>query len=316
MVASWSLNFIVGKFGLRHMSALTLAAFRVELAALILLSLYAMASLRLGKSASAPGAPASPAPSPLQDAPKFRPAARDWGTFAKLGFFGVAVNQVCFTAGLAYTSVGHASLIIGMGPVFVLLLARLRNLEVLTARKILGMSAALVGAAVLGAEKGISLHSATLRGDLIMLCGSIGFSVYTVFSKEVAGDYEPIAMNTFNFLLGGLMVLPVAIYEAARVSQGPGWASLTWQGWGAILFMALFSSVISYLIYFWALHFVAASRLAMLSFVQPVLTTLMGVAWLGEHFTRSLLIGGALILFGLYIIEFGPREPSLSPSSP
>jgi drug/metabolite transporter (DMT)-like permease len=72
--------------------------------------------------------------------------------------------------------------------------------------------------------------------------------------------------------------------------------------------MALFSSVIAYLSYFWALRFVAASRLAMLSFFQPVLTTLMGVAWLGEHFTRSLLIGGGLILLGLYIIEFGPRE--------
>jgi drug/metabolite transporter (DMT)-like permease len=143
-----------------------------------------------------------------------------------------------------------------------------------------------------------------MRGDIILLCGSIGFSLYTVFSKEVAGQYEPLAMNTFNFLLGGLMVLPVAIYEAVLLAKGPGWASLTWQGWGAILFMALFSSVLAYLIYYWALHYVAATRLATLSFIQPVATTLMGVAWLGEHFTRSLLLGGALILLGLYAIEF------------
>jgi drug/metabolite transporter (DMT)-like permease len=292
MVASWSLNFIVGKFGLRHMSALTLASFRVELAAVILLFIYAIAALRRGaETASAV-------------APRFRPTATDWSTFAKLGFFGVFVNQVCFTVGLAYTSVGHASLIIGMGPVFVLLLARMRGLEALTSRKLLGMAVALAGAGILGAEKGISLHSATMRGDIILLCGSIGFSLYTVFSKEVAGQYEPLAMNTFNFLLGGLMVLPVAIYEAVLLAKGPGWASLTWQGWGAILFMALFSSVLAYLIYYWALHYVAATRLATLSFIQPVATTLMGVAWLGEHFTRSLLLGGALILLGLYAIEF------------
>lgn len=305
MTACWSLNFIVAKAGLRHMPALTLATFRVELATLILLTLYAISALRRRGQGALPG----------ESSPRrFLIERRTLWTFVRLGFFGVALNQVCFTIGLSYTVVSHSSLIIGMGPIFVLLLARLQRLEALTPKKILGMAAAFGGVAVLAAEHGVSLHSATLRGDFITFVGSIGFALYTVFSKKVAQEYDSVTMNAANFLFGGLIVLPLAVRQGALLAAQPsGWGSLGWQGWGAIVFMALFASVIAYLIYFWALRYMTASRIATLSYFQPVATTAMGIAWLGEHFTRSLLLGGALILAGVYIIE-SARPESLTVS--
>jgi len=296
-VVSWSLNFIVGKIGLRHMPALTLATLRVTLAAFVIVAVYLFAAMRRRGAAQAP-----------PHDRRFHFDRRDALTFLRLGFLGVVVNQVCFTVGLSYTTVGHAALIIGMGPIFVLLLARLQGLEALTLKKVMGMAAAFAGVAVLAAEHGVSLHSNTLRGDLITFTGSVAFSLYTVLGKKVAEQYDSLAMNTFNYLVGAALLAPLTILECRRLAHGPGWASPGWTGWGAVAFMAVFSSVIAYLIYFWALRYMTASRLATFSYIQPVATTLLGIAWLGDHFTRSLLLGGALILAGVYSIESGPRE--------
>ena len=69
---------------------------------------------------------------------------RDLGTFSYLGFFGVVVNQMCFTMGLRYTSVSHAAVIVGMGPIYTLMLAVLFRLERATWHKVVGMAIAFL----------------------------------------------------------------------------------------------------------------------------------------------------------------------------
>ena len=292
MVACWSLNFIVGKVALRHFAPLTLASFRVVLAALIMLAVYGLSRLAAG--------------------PRARGFHRhDFWTFGYLGVLSVAVNQVCFTIGLNYTTVGHSALIIGTGPIVILLLARLLGLEAMTAKKLLGMVAAFVGVTVLAVEHGLSLRSGTLRGDLITFTGSVAFALYTVLGKKVAAEYDSVSMNAFNYLAGAVVILPVAIHQALGLSRSGGWGQVTWQGWAALGFMAAFASVLAYLIYFWVLRYMTASRLGALSYLHPVLTTATGIVLLGERLTPHLLLGGGLVLLGVYLLESGPRENKL-----
>src|SRR5207249_3723620 len=93
------------------------------------------------------------------DARKSGFSARDLWTFAYLGFFSVVMNQVCFTVGLRYTSVSHAAVIVGMGPMYALVLAVLMKLEKATRAKIAGMAIAFAGIAVLAADDVKSAHS-------------------------------------------------------------------------------------------------------------------------------------------------------------
>lgn len=289
MVASWSLNFIFGKIGLRHFAPLTLASFRVELAALLMAPIYAIQRLaRL---------------------PRARPFnRRDFWTFAYLGLLGVGVNQVCFTIGLNYTTVGHSALVVGMNPILILLLARLQGLEALTAKKVTGMAMAFAGVAVLASEHGFSLHSGTLSGDLITFTGTLGLALYTVLGKRVAAEYDSVSMNAFNYFVGGIVFLPLAIRQALGLSRGHAWGLVAWEGWVALGFMAVFASVVAYLIYFWVLRYMTASRLGAFGYLHPVMTTTLGVALLGERLTWPLLGGGTLVLAGVYLIESGPRE--------
>jgi drug/metabolite transporter (DMT)-like permease len=293
MVLSWAFNFIFGKLALRHFDALTLAAFRVEMAAMLMVAVYlAMPARWHAEFAGGEG--------------QTRFDRHDLWTFVKLGVLGVVMNQMLFTVGLNYTTVGHSALIVGMGPINVLLLARLMGLEAITARKVVGMGLAFAGVVVLVAEHGFRATGGTWVGDLITLTGSLAFCLYTVLGKRVAARYDSMAMNLYNYLAAGILVLPLTAWRGWRLD----WRGVGWEGWLGLAYMSVFASVVAYLIFYWALRHMAASRLAAFSYLMPLLATLLGIFLLGERVTLYLLVGGALVLVGVGLAErTPPREP-------
>ncbi len=275
MILAWSINLVVGKIGLRHMDVVSLAIFRIVGAGLLMGLLYL-----------------------------FRPERRRFGMkdfwiFSKIGFFGVVMNMGFFTLGLKYTTAGHSAMMIALTPIIVLLLAWSMRIESLTALKTTGLALSFIGVMILATEQGIHLHSGTLLGDLITLGCAIGFAIYTVLAKQVAANYDSFTMNTFNLLASSIMLSPFAIYQGIHLD----WRSVGWVGWMCVLYMAGIGSVAAYLIYYWALRQMAASRIAAVAYAQPVLGILFGILFLGEHLTRPLLLGGLLVLFGLFLTE-------------
>jgi drug/metabolite transporter (DMT)-like permease len=222
-----------------------------------------------------------------------------------MGFFGVTINQVCFTVGLRYTSVSHAAVIVGMGPIYTLIFAVLFKLESATWRKAIGMAMAFTGIAVMASENGISAHSASVLGDAITMTGSIGFAMYVVLGKRLAGRYDPLTIAAFSHYAGALIVLPVAIYRAVTLGSAQHWRAIAWTGWAAMLYMAIFSSAVAYVFYFWLLGYLEASQLSAFTYLLPVVATILGILWLGEKGSWDQELGGALALGGVYWIESG-----------
>ena len=269
---------------------MTLASFRVVLAGAVMLPFYRLSS-RLPAFAGA------------AENRWRRFTVRDLWTFLYMGFFGVVMNQVCFTVGLRYTSVSHAAVIVGMGPIYTLVLAVLCKLEEATWRKAVGMTIAFAGIAVLASENGISTHSPSALGDAITMTGSIGFAMYVVLGKRLGGRYDALTMTTFSHYGGALIVLPVAIYRAFMLGPAEHWRAIPWAGWAAMCYMAVFSSAVAYVIYFWLLHYLEASQLSAFTYVLPVVATILGILLLGEKGSWGQVLGGALALSGVYWIE-------------
>jgi drug/metabolite transporter (DMT)-like permease len=295
VVVVWAVNFIAAKIGLRYLPAVTMASFRVVLAGLSMVAAYLICS-RLPAFADARRAR-------LQGF-----TGRDLWTFFYLGFFGVVVNQMCFTIGLRYTSVGHAAVIVGMGPIYTLALAVVFRLERATWHKVIGMAIAFSGVAVLASENGISPRSPSLLGDAITMTGSLGFATYAVLGKRVAGKYDALTMAAFNHFAGAIIILPVALHQARALGSFSRWRAIPWQGWAAVLYMAVFSSAMAYLLYFWLLRYLEASQLSAFTYLLPVLAVILGILWLGERGSAMQIVGGVLALAGVYWVESG-REP-------
>jgi len=295
VVVVWAVNFIAAKIGLRYLPAVTMASFRVTIAGLCMVPAYLICS-RL------------PAFADARRAREQGFTCRDLWTFFYLGFFGVVVNQMCFTMGLRYTSVGHAAVIVGMGPIYTLVLAVLFRLERATWHKVVGMAIAFAGVAVLASENGISPRSPSLLGDAITMTGSIGFATYAVLGKRVAGKYDALTMAAFNHFAGAIIILPVALHQARALRPISRWRAVPWQGWTALLYMGLCSSALAYIFYFWLLRYLEASQLAAFTYLLPVLAVILGIVLLGERGSVLQIVGGGLALGGVYWVESG-REP-------
>jgi O-acetylserine/cysteine efflux transporter len=277
MLMLWSFNYVAGKIALRTLDPITLVCFRLELAAIVMLPIYFTQRNR----------------SPLR--------LRDIWPFTYLGFFGVIVNQGLFTVGLNFTTSDHSAVIIAVGPIIILLLARALKLEAFTIGKIVGMAISFAGVYLLETEQGSPAHSPLLLGDLITFGGVIGFSAYAVLGKRVAGRYDAVSMNTFNCVAAAIMLLPPTIRQAVHLD----WHSVAWSGWLAMIYMAVGSSVAAYTIFYWVLRYMTASRVGAMSYFQPVVVILLSIAFLGERPTRNLLEGTALVLVGVFLAERG-----------
>lgn len=275
-ILGWSFNFVIAKATIRYLDAWSLSSFRIILSGLLMLPIYLWMPRRA------------------------RFDRKDIWTFVVLGFFGVVMNRGLFIIGLDYTTAGHSALIVAVGPIVILLLARMMKLEVIKLPKVLGMVLSFAGVVVLVGGDELHLHSGGWIGDLITLGGTTGFAVYTVMAKRVARHYDTISMNTFNNLAGAIIVLPLGIRQAARID----WGGVAWQGWAGLAYTAVISSVLAYLIYFWALKHVSASRLAAYTYAETPTAAFLAVMLLGEKPTTALLAGAALILFGVYLAEF------------
>jgi drug/metabolite transporter (DMT)-like permease len=278
MVVGWSFNFIIGKITLRYMNPYALTSFRIVLSGILMLPIYF----------------ARPRRSRLN--------RKDLWNFAVLGFWGVVINRGLFIVGLDYTTAGHSALIVATGPILVLILAHAHKLEKVTRAKIAGMTICFAGVAILVAGEELHRHAGTWIGDLIALGGTFGFALYTVLAKKVARQYDTISMNTFCNLAGAVFLLPMSVREAVRLD----WRAVGTVGWLGLAYTVLISSVAAYLIFFWALAHLPASRLAVFTYLEPPLAALLAVVLLGESASRVLLIGGGLILAGVYWVEFGP----------
>ncbi|HEV1994756.1 MAG TPA: DMT family transporter, partial [Candidatus Acidoferrum sp.] len=110
-------------------------------------------------------------------------------------------------------------------------------------------------------------HSPSVLGDAITMMGSIGFAMYVVLGKRLAGRYDPLTMTAFSHYAGALIVLPVAIYRAITLGSAEHWRAIAWTGWAAMFYMAIFSSAVAYVFYFWLLRYLEASQLSAFTYV-------------------------------------------------
>jgi drug/metabolite transporter (DMT)-like permease len=279
MIFGWSGNYVAGKIALREFPPLLLTSWRALFAGALILPAWWWERRRGGGRWTWREAPA----------------------LLALGLLGVTLNQTLFVFGLSRTSVAHAAIFANLTPITVLLLASAGGLERFTAGKLGGMAVALGGVALL---KTLEPHArnapaASLAGDLLIFAGGLAFALFTVFGKPVTKRHSAITVNTFAYVAGALVMAPVAAWQSARFPM----ASITLKAWGALLFMALFSSVISYLIYYWALGRMAPSQISKFSYFQPPAATALGVIVLGEQVTWALAVSAAVIFAGVFLTE-------------
>ena len=276
MLLFWSLNYVIGKIALREFPPVLLTCLRTTFAGAFILPIYLWRER--GKRSASTG--------------------RELGGLLLLGIYGVIANQLFFVLGLAWTSVAHAAVIMTLMPILVLLLAAFLGQERITARKVVGMIIAAMGVVALQLEKKGG-SGATPLGDFCTFLCIISLAIFTVRSKQLMKRFGSLTINSVAYIGGSLVIAPLTVWLSLRY----GLARASAAAWWSIAYMAVFSSVLAYFIYNYALTYMPASRASAVSYLQPLGATLLAVALLGEPVTMALAIGGILVLIGVFVTE-------------
>jgi drug/metabolite transporter (DMT)-like permease len=204
----------------------------------------------------------------------------------------LALGYALQTAGLERTTVSSTGFITGLYVVFTPLLALLLFRTRVGGAVWLGVSLAVVGLALLsGVGAGDPL------GDLLVLLGSVAYSLQIVLMERYAPRYDAVAFTQAEMLaaFAGFAVIAVALGQI-EVPRG-------WTVWGALLVTGIFASALGFLVQTWAQRRTSATRTALAFAMEPVWAGMFGF-WLAGDRLGVLGWGGcAVIMAGIVVAE-------------
>lgn len=230
----------------------------------------------------------------------------DLGWLIFLGLNGITVHQLLQANGLVTTSAINSGWIVALTPVFTALLARLILREPFGWVRVLGLALATCGAFLVISRGEMSrglLNIPATPGDFLMLVSAPNWALFTVLSKRIVnptrGGVSPALMLTYVMAFGWLAILP--LFLGAR-----GWLDfprLTVAGWGGILFLGVLCSGVAYTFWYDALEAAGASQVAAFLYLEPIVTVIVASTLIGERASWATLVGGAIILFGVWLVN-------------
>jgi drug/metabolite transporter (DMT)-like permease len=248
---------------------------------------------------------------PLAGAPSLRQIFRA-GKPARLrllamGGLGYALPLALGNYGVALSSASRASLLIGTEPICVAAFGTLLLGERLSALRLGALGAGLAGATAV-VSNGIPFRgmpeNSHLAGDLLLIAHGAAWSIYTIAGKSLLGRFPPLAITAASLAVALPLLLPFAAFELPYAA--PAATLLPALGWAVGL--GLFASALGTVLWNQALSQMDASTLAGFVFLQPVAGVLLGHYALGEELRPGAVMGGALVLAGVYLLAFEARR--------
>ena len=234
------------------------------------------------------------------DIPKTRIA---WFALFVVGLLNNAIPFCLIVWGQTQISSGMASILNATVPFFTVLVAgALLSDERITKGKMLGVVIGFIGTTIMiGPGVLLSgLSSGAVLGQIAVLGAALSYAIAGVWSRRFKTlGISPLVIATGQTTMAALMLLPLTLY----VDQPWTLMNASIVTWGAMLGLAVLSTVLAYILYFRLIASAGATNAALVAFLIPISAILLGVIILDEQFTKAQAIGMALISLGLLIMD-------------
>jgi len=231
--------------------------------------------------------------------PALPPGPRARALLAVSAVTGFILFPVIYTIGQERTSAMHGSLILAALPVITGLYAALVARRRPQRWWLVGCGVALAGEAmIVTVRSGAGSEDATLLGDLLVLVAALAVAAgYVAGAWLLSLEFSSAATTTWAVLLGAAALAPCALVLLARDGIPKAGAS----AWGAVVFLAVVTSILGYVGWYWALARGGIERIAPLQFLLPVSGLALAALVLDERLTLPLAVGAAAVIGGVAI---------------
>lgn len=236
---------------------------------------------------------------------------------AALSGLFLAVHFGTWITSLAYTSVATSVVLVSTGPIWVALLSPLFLHERLTRLAIVGLVLAILGGTIIaGADActwnggltcaglGDALHGKVMWGNFLALVGAWAVSGYLMIGRRLRQSVALIPYVLVVYSVAGIALL-IALFASGGTLLGFSPMTYVW-----IVLLALVPQLIGHSTYNWALAKLPAASVAVTTLGEPIGSAVLAYFLLQERPGLDVLIGGALILTGIYL---SARSASINP---
>jgi len=206
----------------------------------------------------------------------------------------LALHFVLWIASLSYTTVASSVVLVTANPVFIALVSHFLFREKLSRQVIVGIGVCLAGAALIGYGDW-TLGLKPLFGDLLALLGAIAIAGYYLIGRRLRQTTGVLSYASIVYSSAALVLLLSAL--ALRYPL-LGYSSTTYV---MLVLLALIPQTVGHLSLNWSLRFVSATLVAIAVIGEPVGATILALAILHEVPTLTQVLGGILILSGIFV---------------
>lgn len=240
---------------------------------------------------------------------KARVEKGDLPLMALSGLFGVAINQLCFFAGLKQTVPINASLLMTTTPILVLIVASVLLKERISGRKLMGIFLGMLGAVLLitrGFAESFN-QSGTFWGDLLIIANASSYGIYLVLVKKLMIKYPPMTVIKWVFTFGLIPVLIVGVWDIPEIQ----WEMMPRDAYWAIVYVLIFTTIIAYFLNAYSLTIVSPTVTSIYIYLQPLITTALSIAFSKDSLDAVKLISGSMIILGVFLASSQKRAPTV-----
>lgn len=268
----WSLAYVLTRLALEHFSAFSLGFLRYALASLVLIGIAVCTKMKL-------------------------PHKKDIPRFLLAGCLGFFLYMIAFNQGQAQVTSSTASIVIASVPVLTALLARFVYGEKLRVFQWVAIGVEFIGVGILTLMNGtFSLNS----GLFWLFIAALALCLYNLLQRKLIQTYSALQATAYSILCGTCMLAIFSPTAGKEIVTAPPEQFLY------LAILGICSSVVAYIA--WAKAFAKAKKTSQVSnymFVTPFLASLFGFLFAREIPDRATLMGGAVILVGVLIFNFG-----------
>ncbi len=238
------------------------------------------------------------------------PNREQWKIVILIGFFSTCIYQAFFMYGMKYTAAGDASLMITFNPIFTALLAIPFLGEKMNLRLGSGLILALVGVFILFFySPNIDIpFDDRLRGNFLIAGAALAWAFSSILMKKSMtaskDPLSPLLLTVWSSVTGLLILTPWAVYEMLTI----GISNPSQGAWISIVFLAIFSTVLSYVWFADGIKILGAGKTALYVYLVPPFGILSAWILIDEKIGWSFIVSFVLIVIGVALAQSEKRD--------
>lgn len=271
----WGASYLFIKIGGEYVTPVTLVAIRTTIAGMVLFVAMLARREKL----------------PPRNAPI-------WKWLAVMGLLNSVIPYTLITWGEHYISSGLAAILVGAMPIFTVLLANwMTPDEKMTPPKVVGVISGFIGVVILFLPDLWSGVAFNLFGGLAVITAALSYALATIYARRHLKGESHMTVAFGQMLMASVILIP-----ASLLLEQPWTLKPTPLAMGSIVTLAVVGTAFAYLMYYWLISNVGATRTSLVTYISPVIAVILGAVYLQEHLQWTTLVGLVLIVAGVALV--------------